>query len=181
MVEDAQDAINDARLVEADTREAEKLLEKGRVKIAEGGLSGAEALIKEAILKAAAAQTEEPASPQGVGLESLAGIIWSVELIAGVISIGAAGLGVVGWMTRTRRTRRKSRILFKKMLEEVDDVYSHFKMNARRCEAELLRIKGDVFAGFKDGLIEEEGFHTLDTRIDEYIKDVRREIEKSEG
>ena len=179
LVEDAQDAINDARMADADTREAEELLEKGRVKIEEEDLSGAEALLNDAILKAAAAQPGEPADPSGDGLDSLAGMTWSVELIAGIISIGAAALGIVGWMTRTRSTRRKSRILFKKMMEEIDDVYSHFKMNARRCEAELLRIKGDVIAGFKDGLIEEEGFHTLDARIDEYVKEVRKEIEKS--
>jgi hypothetical protein len=178
LVEDAQDAINEARMAGADTGEAEELLEKGREKLEEGDLAEAESLISGAVSKAASAQPMEPAAQPGEGLDSLAGVTWSVELIAGVISIGAAALGVVGWMTRTRSTRRKGRILFKKMMEEIDDVYSHFKMNARRCEAELLRIKGDVIAGFKEGLIEEDGFHTLDARIDEYIREVRKEIEE---
>ena len=178
LVEDAQDSINKARMTGADTGEAEELLENGRLMLEEGNLVEAESLINGAISKAAAAQPEEPATPSGNGLDSLAGMTWSVELIAGFISIGAAILGIVGWMTRTRSTRRKSRILFKKMMEEIDDVYTHFKMNARRCEAELLRIKGDIIAGFKEGLIEEEGFHTLDARIDEYIKEVRKEIEE---
>jgi len=179
LVEDAQDAINEARMSGADTGEAEELLEMGREKLEEGDLAEAESLISGAVSKAASAQPMEPAAQPGEELDSLAGVTWSVELIAGVISIGAAALGVVGWMTRTRSTRRKGRILFKKMMEEIDDIYSHFKMNARRCEAELLRIKGDVIAGFKEGLIEEDGFHTLDARVDEYIREVRKEIEKS--
>lgn len=178
LLEDAQKEINTAKLIDADIGDAEKTLEKALVKLKEGDLIGAEALAREAMDEAVAAREAKESEPDNPLLEPSGGLTWSVELVAGIVSIGGAGIGLVGWLARTRSTKRRGRVLFKKILEEVDDAYGSFKMNSRRCEAELLRLKAEVLAGFKEGVIEEEDFHTLNARIDTYIKEVRKEIDR---
>jgi hypothetical protein len=66
-------------------------------------------------------------------------------------------------------------------LEEVDDVYSRFKMNAIKCESELIRLKSEVLREFKEEIIDEENFELLDSRIEDYLKEIREEIEKEDG
>ncbi|MFQ6053670.1 MAG: hypothetical protein ACE5OO_05530, partial [Candidatus Bathyarchaeia archaeon] len=119
------------------------------------------------------APTPTPVNPTGP-----TGITWSIELVTGVITIGAAGVGVAGWMARTRSTRRRKKVLFKKLMDGIDDVYSRFKMNTRRCEAELHRLKDEALDEFKEGMIDEDNYETLIKRIDEYMREVREEIEK---
>ncbi len=51
-------------------------------------------------------------------------------------------------------------------------------MNANRCESELLNLKREVLAGFKEGILEEDNLHNLEGRIEVYLKEVRKEIEK---
>jgi len=181
LLKDAEDAINGARLIGADTRGAEGTLEEARVKLEEGDMVGAEALAREAATEAAAAREAKESETENPPPESGQGLTWSVELVAGIVSIGGAGLGLAGWLARTRSAKRRGRILFRKLLEEVDDAYGSFKMNSRRCEGELLRLKAEVLAGFKEGVIEEGDFHTLDARIDTYIREVRSEIEREDA
>lgn len=54
-----------------------------------------------------------PPTPSG-GVSGPTGITWSIEQITMLISIGGAGVGVAGWMARTRSARRRRKILFKK-------------------------------------------------------------------
>ena len=177
-LDEALKQINEARAANADTGEAENIYEKAEAKLKEGDLPGAERLAKEAIslAEAARAAASEPQPQQSAS----GGSFWSIEVVAGVVSIGAAGVGVVGWALRERSTRRRGRVLFRKLMEEVDNVYGSFKMNSRRCEAELLRLKGEVLAGFKEGVLEEESLHALEGRIEAYMRDVRKEIEKED-
>ena len=105
-------------------------------------------------------------------------ITWSIQTITGLVTIGAAVVGVGSWFISRRSAERRGRILIMKRLEEVDDVYSRFKMNSIKCEAELIRLKGDVLHEFKEGLIDEENFETLDSRIDKYLREIREEIKK---
>jgi cytochrome c-type biogenesis protein CcmE len=106
------------------------------------------------------------------------GVTLSLEQITLLISIGGTAVGVIGWMARTRSTNRRKKILFKKLIEEVDDVYSRFKMNSRRCEGELHRLKDEVLDEFKEGMIDEDNYNVLDRRIDDYLKEVKEQIEK---
>jgi len=177
-LDEALKQINEARAANADTGEAENIYEKAEAKLKEGDLPGAERLAKEAIslAEAARAAASEPQPQQSAS----GGSFWSIEVVAGVVSIGAAGVGVVGWALRERSARRRGRVLFRKLMEEVDNVYGSFKMNSRRCEAELLRLKGEVLAGFKEGVLEEESLHALEGRIEAYMRDVRKEIEKED-
>lgn len=97
-----------------------------------------------------------------------------MKLVAGVVTIGAAIVG--GWYYRSRSTRRRGRILFTRFMGSVDDIYSRYKMNSSRCEAELIRLKDEILGNFKDGLIDEENFDTLAKRIERYLKEIREEI-----
>lgn len=111
-------------------------------------------------------------SPSGGG-----GITWSMELITGLITMGAAGIALVSWMTRTQRDRKK-KILFERLLEEVDSVHSDFKLNAHRCETELHKLNNDVLSEFKQGTLDEEHYNTLNLRIEDYMKEVRKRIDE---
>ncbi len=121
-------------------------------------------------ISAPATQPEAAAGP--------AGLTWSIELVATLISIGGAGAGAIGWIVRARSRSRRKKVLFKRLMDEVDNVYSRFKMNARRCEAELQRLKGEALDEFKEGMIDEETYNILNKRIDDYMREIREEIEK---
>ena len=83
-------------------------------------------------------------------------------------------------MFRTRNVKRKGRILVKRFMNEVDNIYSRFKMNSIRCESELLRLKNDVLNEFKEGIIDEQNFKILDERIDHYLTEVREEVHRQD-
>lgn len=68
--------------------------------------------------------------------------------------------------------------MFKKLMDEIDGVYSRFKMNARRCEAELHRLRDELLDEFKQDMINEENYNTLDKRIEDYLKEVKEQIER---
>jgi len=114
-----------------------------------------------------------PTQPQS-GAE---GITLSIQIMTGFITIGGAFVGVAVWLIRTRSTRRRRKILLKKLMDQIDGVYSSFKMNARRCEAELHRLREEVLDEFKQGMINEESYNTLDKRIEDYLKEVKEQIE----
>ena len=101
-----------------------------------------------------------------------------MELITGFITIGAAGVAIVSWMTRTQRARRKKKILFERFLGEVDSVHSDFKLNAHRCETELHKLNNDVLSEFKQGTLDEEHYNTLNRRIEDYMREVRKRIDE---
>jgi cytochrome c-type biogenesis protein CcmE len=106
------------------------------------------------------------------------GITWSLEEITLLISICGTVVGVIGWMARHHGMEKKRKILFKKLMEEIDDVYSRFKMNTRRCEGELQRLKNEVLDEFKEGMIDEDNYNVLDRRIDDYLKEVKEQIDR---
>jgi len=85
-------------------------------------------------------------------------------LLIGVFSI----IATVTAFVATRRKRGRVRSL----LNEIDDAYFRYKKNARRCEAELYRLKDMVLEQYKAGKIVEGSYNVLIKRIDEYIKEV---------
>lgn len=190
LLQQAEDAINNARMKEFDTKKTEEKLSQAQAAYDEGQLSLAEELAEEvieAVINAEKAQPFEPqTSPSTLSKDSSSppmtptGITWSIELITGVFSIGATIVGVGAWMFRTRNVKRKGRILVKRFMSEVDDIYSRFKMNSIRCELELLRLKNDVLNEFKEGIIDEQNFKILDERIDNYLSEVREELHKQD-
>ena len=152
LIELAEDEINRARMVDADTGEAVKFLEEANDKLAEGDLSAAESLSKDAASEAIFSRLERASSPETPQPETRTGVTWSVERIATLITIGGAAVGVAGWMSRTRSERRRRAILYKELMQALDDIYTRFKMNARQCEAELYRFKDKAISDFKQGM-----------------------------
>lgn len=64
----------------------------------------------------------------------------------------------------------------KRLLNESDTVYTRFKMNARRCEAELYRLKDVIATDLKEGRLEEQSYAILEKRLDSYMKEIQERI-----
>ena len=76
---------------------------------------------------------------------------------------------------------KRRKVLFKKLMDEVDSVYSRFKMNAIQCEAELYKLKNEVLDEFKQGTIDEDKHNILEQRIEEYMKEIKEQIQKEDA
>lgn len=106
------------------------------------------------------------------------GLTWSIELVTAIITIGGTAVGVIGWFVRHERMEKRRKVLFKKLLDEVDSVYSRFKMNAIQCEAELYKLKNEALDELKQGTIDEGKHNILEQRIAKYMKEVKEQIEE---
>ena len=95
-----------------------------------------------------------------------------------IFTIGATGVTAVSWMTRTKRAQRRKKILFDRFLGEIDKVYTSFKLNSRSCETELHKLNNSVLDEFKQGTLDEEQYNTLNQRIEDYMKEVQKQIEE---
>ncbi len=90
------------------------------------------------------------------------------EQIGVVLAITGAAIG--GLLSRRKRSR------VKRLLDDIDKAYEGFKMNSRRCEAELYRLRGLVSEQLKNGKINEDSYSILDKRIDDYLGEIRERI-----
>jgi hypothetical protein len=167
--------INKGRESGYDTSKAEEKLDEAFEASNRDDYSLAQALAEEALRNVYLTKVDDIDSSD---VQDSISIDWTLQTITGLVTIGAAVVGVFGWMYRKRLMDRRVRILITKRLEEVDDVYSRFKMNSIKCESELIRLKGEILHEFKEGLIDEQNFETLDRRIDEYLKEIREEIQR---
>jgi hypothetical protein len=178
LLERVENEINQARLDGYETTDAEKKLEEAYDAFEEGKLSLTESLANEALETTSLTKkngvSDTPASPGTTPIN----LTWSIQTITGLITIGATVVGVGGWMYRKRVNARKGRILINKFMEEVDGIYSRFKMNSIKCESELIRLQGEILHEFKEGIIDEENFNLLDKRIEFYLREIREEIKR---
>ncbi|MFQ5975466.1 MAG: hypothetical protein ACE5J5_04005, partial [Candidatus Hydrothermarchaeales archaeon] len=90
------------------------------------------------------------------------------EQVGVMLAITGAVIG--GLLSRRKRGR------VKKLLDDIDKTYESFRMNSRRCEAELYRHRGVVSEHLKKGKINEESYSILDKRIDDYLGEIRERI-----
>jgi len=90
------------------------------------------------------------------------------EQIGVILAIIGAMIG--GLLSRGKRRR------IKKLLDDIDKTYGSFKMNSRKCEAELYRHRDIVLEQLKKGKINEESYNILDKRIDNYLGEIRERI-----
>jgi hypothetical protein len=102
----------------------------------------------------------------------------SNEVVATLLSLGGAAAGVGGWMARHRSMEKKRKIVFQKLMDEIDTVYSRFKMNAVQCEAELYKLKDEVLEEYKEGTIDADKVDILEKRIEDYMEEVKDQIER---
>ncbi len=95
-----------------------------------------------------------------------------------VASIVSASVAVVtfGILLLARRSASRQNRRVKKLIGEIDTVYGRFKMNARRCEAELYRLRDLIAIDLKEGKLEGSSFGILDKRLEEYMKEIQERI-----
>ena len=124
------------------------------------------------------ASTETVSASRIEKISGPAGVTWSIEMIGTLITVCGAIVGVSGWIIRSRSTSRRKKILFNRLIGDVDEVYTRFKMNALRCEAELLKSKGQILDEFKQGMIDEENYNVLEKRVNGYIEEIKDQIER---
>jgi hypothetical protein len=129
-------------------------------------------------IKAKAFRSDWTDSDVATGTYTINPTVISVEWIAVIISLCGLTAGAGGWLFRNYSARKRHKILFTKLMEDIDDVYTRFRMNTLRCETELYRYKNQVLEDFKQGLIDEEKYNILDKRIDSYLKEIEEEKAK---
>jgi len=94
-----------------------------------------------------------------------------LQVIVGLVGIAlTVALVVPAWV----RTRRKRGVI-KTFLNEIDDVYTRFKTDPRKCEEELYRLRNTILEGLTDGKISEESYDILDKRIDKYMEELQKQ------
>jgi hypothetical protein len=92
------------------------------------------------------------------------------------VILGALGTVITVALIGTAWIRaRKRRSITKTFLDEIDDVYVKYKANPRNCEEELFRLRNTILEGLTDGRITEENYNILDSRIDKYMKELRKQ------
>ncbi|MFC1810351.1 hypothetical protein ACFLZH_02525 [Patescibacteria group bacterium] len=96
--------------------------------------------------------------------------IWNnLAIILTIIAILIAASG----FTFAAKRKQKS---ISKYMNQIDDTYSEYKMKAKRCEAELYRLKDIVDNELKSGKIDDSAYHLLMHRIEGYMVDVQKQI-----
>jgi len=100
-------------------------------------------------------------------LFSLESLNFIIALLGLVITVALLG---VAWL----RTRRK-RVVIKALLNEIDDVYSKFKMNRLKCEEELSRLKNTILEDLTDGKITQENYDIMNERIEKHMEELRKQ------
>jgi hypothetical protein len=76
--------------------------------------------------------------------------------------------------------RRKKQGRFSDLLTKLDDVHTSYKMNPQRSETELAKIKATINEDLKKGVIDENNYTILKSRIDEIVGEIRQQALRSE-
>ena len=65
-------------------------------------------------------------------------------------------------------------------MAEIDDVYSRFKTDLKKCEEELYRLRNTVLEGLTQGKISEENYEIIDRRLDKYMSEISKAKDQTE-
>ncbi len=106
---------------------------------------------------------------QTIVVEEDQGINW--EFVGAIIAIFALSAGLVGWFLS-----RKERSKTSKYLKEINRAFNEYKGNAGKCEEALYGIKEKVERDFAHGRIKESAFSILDSKLDKYLSEVRKDM-----
>jgi hypothetical protein len=102
----------------------------------------------------------------------------SIQTIMYIVSIGGGTIAIYSFIIGSKREKRRQEVLFESFRERIDEVYKRFKMNSRECEAELIKLKGEIIVEFKDKKIEPSYYDFLEKRIKEYMDEIKEQINK---
>ncbi|MBD3156734.1 hypothetical protein GF369_02800 [Candidatus Peregrinibacteria bacterium] len=100
--------------------------------------------------------------------------LWSLTVnnLATIVAIITVLVAISGFTFATKRKQKS----IAKYINQIDDTYSEYKMKAKRCEAELYRLKDIVDDQLKSGKIDEGAYQLLINRIEGYMIDVQKQI-----
>lgn len=89
-----------------------------------------------------------------------------------VFAILAVVVAISGFTFAGRRKRRS----ISKHMNEIDNTYSEYKMKAKRCEAELYRLKDIIDDELKNAKLDDSAYALLVGRIEEYMVEIQKQI-----
>lgn len=89
-----------------------------------------------------------------------------------ILTIIAVIIAATGFTFAAKRKQKS----ISKYMNQIDDTYSEYKMKAKRCEAELYRLKDIVDDELKSGKIDDSAYQLLMNRIEGYMVDVQKQI-----
>lgn len=89
-----------------------------------------------------------------------------------IIAIVTVLIAISGFTFAAKRKQKS----ISKYINQIDDTYSEYKMKAKRCEAELYRLKDIVDDQLKTGKIDEGAYQLLMGRIEGYMIDIQKQI-----
>jgi len=100
--------------------------------------------------------------------------LWKIVLnnLGTVVAIITVLIAVSGF-TFASKNKRKS---ISKYINQIDDTYSEYKMKAKRCEAELYRLKDIIDDQLKTAKIDDGAYQLLMNRIEGYMIDIQKQI-----
>jgi hypothetical protein len=98
------------------------------------------------------------------------------EVLVGIIGLVALGCGSAYGVLRKRKKHGR----FSELLTLLDEIYSSYKLNPKRCETELEKLKSTINDDLKKSVIDENNYSILKGRIDEIIMEIRSETMHSQ-
>lgn len=97
---------------------------------------------------------------------------WLSANIGIILTIIAVLLAATGFTFAAKRKQKS----ISKYMNKIDDTYTEYKMKAKRCEAELYRLKDIVDDELKSGKIDDGAYQLLMNRIENYMVDIQKQI-----
>lgn len=98
--------------------------------------------------------------------------VWIWNNLGIILTIIAVLLAATGFTFAAKRKQKS----ISKYMNQIDDTYSEYKMKAKRCEAELYRLKDIVDNELKSGKLEDSAYQLLLNRIEGYMIDIQKQI-----
>ena len=95
-----------------------------------------------------------------------------VDNVILLLTIAAVTVAVSGFTFAARKKQRS----ISKYMNKIDDTYSEYKMKAKRCEAELYRLKDIIDEELKTAKIDDSAYQLLMGRIENYMVDIQKQI-----
>lgn len=105
----------------------------------------------------------------GIGLPK--GWFDNPEVVVGIIGLIAIGAGSAYGVWRKKKKHGR----FSELLTKLDDIYSSYKLNPKRCETELEKLRATINEDLKKNTIDENNYSILKGRIDDIILEIREE------
>jgi hypothetical protein len=99
-------------------------------------------------------------------------LTWLWNNLGVILTIIAVILAATGFTFAAKRKQKS----ISKYMNQIDDTYSEYKMKAKRCEAELYRLKDIVDNELKSGKIDDGAYQLLLGRIEGYMIDIQKQI-----